>query len=224
MFAWITMGFVPGLGTIFAVRDGYYCLEVQDWGGFILNLFGLVPFMKGFSNIIDVAFAHRVHRLAHTTHQVLHVTSHGRVMRAGRQRSVGVLAGGTHGASDIVTATRKDSIPSRNVSAWPAVLLAFVTATLSPLIMVLLLGAITGFAFLGSVFPRSLAMGGAASAVLWTLGVLALAIRARHIARKMHGQPFSRSGVSLVAVWLASFGFLICALSAAFVLYFELGH
>jgi hypothetical protein len=223
MLAWITMGFVPGLGTVFAMRDGYYCLEVRDWGGFLLNLFGLLPFMKGFSNIIDVAFAHRVHRMAHTTHQVLHATRHERVLRAGSRRSATILAGGAHGASDIVIAVRKDNIPSSNRSAWPAILLALVTASLSPLIMVLLLGAITGFPYFGSVLPLPLAVGSGAAAVLWSLGILALAIHARRTARKMRGQPFSRSVVSLVAVWLASFGLLVCIVSAAFVFYLELG-
>jgi hypothetical protein len=223
VLAWITMGFVPGLGTIFAMRDGYYCIEVGDLGGVFLNLFGLLPFMKGFSNIVDVAFPRRMHHMAHTTHQVLHATRHGRVLRTGGRRSATALTGGAHGASDIVIAVRKGSIPSSNRAAWPALLLAFVTAGLSPLIMVLLLGGITGFAYFGSVFPRSLAMGTGAVAALWSLGIVALAIRARRTARKMLGQPFSRGGVALVAVWLASFGLLICIVSFAFVLYFEFG-
>src|SRR5262249_42792843 len=158
-----------GLGTIFAVRDGYYCVELRDWGGVFLNLFGLLPFMKGFSNIIDVAFTHRIHRMAHTTHQVLHATRHGRAARATSRRTATALAGGAHGASDIVIAGRRDGVPSSNASAWPALVLAFVTAGLSPLIMVSLLGAITGFAYFGSVFPRSLAVGSGAVAVFWCL-------------------------------------------------------
>ena|GEM_PF-5949923 len=223
MLAWIAMGFVPGLGTIFAVRDGLYCLEVKDRGGLFLNLIGLLPFMKGFSNIMDVAFVHRVHRMAHATHQVLHVTRHGRMLHAGSQGTTVALTGGAHGASAIVIAVRKDGTPFRNGAAWPAALLAFITAALSPLIMVLLLGAITGFTYFGSVFPLSLALGSGAVAVLWSLGILILAVHARRIARKMQGQSFSRGGVSLVAVWLASFGSLVCVASVAFVLYFELG-
>jgi len=222
MLAWIVMGFVPGLGTILAVRDGLYCLEVKDGGGLLLNLFGLLPFMKGFSNIMDVAFVHRVHRMTHATHQVLHVARHGRMLHAGSQGATTALTGGAHGAGAIVIAVRKDGTPLRNGAAWPAALLAFITAALSPLVMVLLLGSIDGVTYVGYVFPLWLALGSGAVAVLWSLGVLALAVHARRTARKMRGQSFSRGGVSLVAVWLAGFGSLTCVVSGAFILYLRL--
>src|SRR4029079_15859550 len=58
LLVWILMGFVPGVGTLAALRDGYYSLEVREWGALLLNLLGLIPFIKGFANIADLALLH----------------------------------------------------------------------------------------------------------------------------------------------------------------------
>jgi hypothetical protein len=222
MMAWIIVGFIPGLGTFFALRDGYYSVEVRDRAGLLLNLIGLLPFMKGFSNIIDVAFVHRVHRMAHTTHTVLHVARHGRILRAGSRGPAAVFTGGAHGVGSVAIAVNKEHAPSRNRSAWPAVLLALLSAVLSPILMVLLVSALEGSAYFGYVLPLPLPIAITAVAMLWTVGVLILAVHARSTAKKMRGQPFSRGGVSLVALCFAVFGVLVSLLVSSFVLYAEL--
>ena len=223
MLAWIVVGFVPGLGTLAALRDGYYSLEVREWAALFLNLIGLVPFMKGITNLVDGAFIHRVHqyhRVAHVTHQVIHASRHGRRLHAGTHGTTQVVSGGTHGAAAVALAIKQDDIPSHNSAALPAVLLSLVTTALSlPLIgALLLIGYVDAATPLSQDIPAPVAIGVGIGSFLWSVAVLALSRHARSVAKRLIGQPFARGGISTVAVWLAWFDVVVNLLTGIAVL------
>jgi hypothetical protein len=224
MVAWIAAGFVPGLGTFAALRDGYYSFEVREWGAFLLNLLGLLPFMKGFANIMDRALArrlHHFHRMAHVSHQVVHVTRHGNMVQAGSQGTAQVVTGGTHGAGAIALAVKQDDSPLRNSLALPAVLLALVTAvaSLPQLGMFLAIGFVDAATSFSNVISLPVAVGIGIAGLLWSLGVLTLSIHARSTAKRLKGQPFSRGILSTIALWLAWFDMSVSVMIGITVIY-----
>jgi hypothetical protein len=224
MVAWIAAGFVPGLGTIAALRDGYYSFEVREWGAFLLNVLGLLPFMKGFANIIDRALVrrlHHFHRMAHVSHKVAHVARHGNMARAGSQGTAQVVTGGTHGAGAIALAVKQDDSLLRNSFALPAVLLALVTAvaSLPQLGIFLAIGFIDAATSLSNVISLPVAAGIGIAGLLWSLGVLALSLHARSTAKRLKGQSFSRGMLSTTALWLAWFDMSVSVMIGITVIY-----
>jgi hypothetical protein len=204
-FVWILLGFVPGVGTLAALRDGYYSLEVREWGAFLLNLLGLIPFVKGFANIAQLASLHRLSHTAHVTHQVARVARHQRALRrASRsmQRSAAVATGSAHAGGAVVLAMSHESGPRHNGWAWPAALLALVTFALSPMIVVGSLLLAGGQSLLTVSAPPPIVVAAAVTPVVWCVFVLLLAAQARRVARHMRGRPFARPGVSSTAFWL----------------------
>jgi hypothetical protein len=224
MVAWIAAGFVPGLGTIAALRDGFYSFEVREWGAFLLNLVGLVPFMKGFTNVLDRVLARRLHyfhRMAHVSHQVSHVARHRTMVRAGSQGAAQVVTGGTHEAGAIVLAVKQDAGLLHNRFALPAVLLALVTAVvlLPQLGTFLAIGFIDAATSFSNVISLPVAVSISIVGLLWSLGVLALSLHARSTAKRLKGQAFSRGIVSAMALWLAWFDLLASVIIGITVIY-----
>src|SRR5260221_7488685 len=124
LIALILVGFVPVLGTLAAARDAYYSLEVREWTALLLNLVGLLPFMKGFANLLEVAQLHRLHPVAHAAHQIAHVARHGRKVRAGSREAAAAITGISHEAGAPVLVVSRRDLPLGNGAAWPALLLA----------------------------------------------------------------------------------------------------
>jgi phosphate/sulfate permease len=57
------LGFVPGIGTVMAVRDLVACWLDADWLGMVLNLLAVMPVLGGVPKTVDVLHGvHRVHR------------------------------------------------------------------------------------------------------------------------------------------------------------------
>lgn len=50
----ILFGFVPGLGTLCALRDAWANLRHRDWLGFWLNVLAFVPILGGIAKTIAV--------------------------------------------------------------------------------------------------------------------------------------------------------------------------
>jgi hypothetical protein len=215
LLVWILTGFVPGVGTVAALRDGYYSLEVREWGAFLLNLLGLVPFVKGLTNIAQVASLHRLRHTAHVTHQVARVAR-----RASRsvQRSAAVATGSAHAGGAVALLIGHDSGPRQNGWAWPALLLALPTFAVAPLYVVAALLLVGGQRLLAVSTSLPIVVAIATAPVVWCLFVLVLARRARRIARHMRGRPFARPGVSSLAFWLGLCALLLTALAGAAVL------
>jgi hypothetical protein len=219
--AWILMGFVPGVGTLAALRDGYYSFEVREWGAFLLNLLGLIPFVKGFGNLAQAASLHRLRHTAHVSHQVARVAQ--RASRTSRsvQRSATVATGSAHAGGAVVLVLGhdgEDSGPRQNGLAWPAVLLALITFAVAPLYVIAAGLLVGGQSLLAVSAPLPIVIAGAVAPVVWCLVVLVLALRARRSARHMRGRPFARPGVSALAVWLGLVALLFTALAGAAVL------
>jgi hypothetical protein len=224
LVAWIVSGFVPVLGTIAALRDGYYSFEVREWGAFLLNLLGLLPFMKGFTNVLDRVLArrlHYVHHIAHVSHKAAQAVRHRTVVRAGSQGTAQVVTGGTHEAGAILLAVKQDAGLQRNRSALPAVLLALVTAVvlLPQLGTFLTIGVIDVATSSSNVIVLPVAVGIGIVGLLWCVGVLALSLHARSTAKRLKGQPFSRGILSTMAVWLAWFDMLVSVMIGITVIY-----
>ena len=59
----VVLGFVPGIGTVMAVRDLIACWLDADWLGMVLNLLAVMPVIGGVPKMVDVLHGvHRVHR------------------------------------------------------------------------------------------------------------------------------------------------------------------
>lgn len=57
------LGFVPGIGTVLAIRDLVACWLDADWLGMVLNLLAVMPVIGGVPKTVDVLHGvHRVHR------------------------------------------------------------------------------------------------------------------------------------------------------------------
>jgi hypothetical protein len=57
------LGFVPGIGTVLAIRDLVACWLDADWLGMVLNLLAVMPVLGGVPKAVDVLHGvHRVHR------------------------------------------------------------------------------------------------------------------------------------------------------------------
>jgi hypothetical protein len=221
LVVWILVGFVPVLGTLAAIRDAYYSLEVRDVIAFLFNLLGLLPFMKGLANIMQVSRLHRIHRTAQAVHKVARVARHGRMVRTGRHKAASVITGVSHevGAVALVIGHKRTLL--RNRAAWPALLLALVAFAFFPLAMVAVLAVLAGGAYFSYAIPLPVAVGSGAGVLLCNVGVLALARHARHTARRLKGRPFSRSIVSAAAAWLAWLSFLESIVITLIILYVE---
>jgi hypothetical protein len=223
LLAWILVGFVPGVGTFAALRDGYYSLEVREWGALLLNLLGLIPFIKGFANIAHLASLHRFRHTAHITHRVAHVARHQRGLRVARRgsnvmrRSATAATGSTHAGGAVVLVMNHDSGPRQNVWAWPAALLALFTFAVAPMIVVFALVFVGGQSLLAVSAPLPVIVA-AVAPIVWCVFVLLLAIRARRVARQMRGRPFARLGVSSLAFWLGLCALLLMAFAAGIAL------
>jgi hypothetical protein len=226
LLVWILMGFVPGVGTLAALRDGYYSLEVREWGALLLNLLGLIPFIKGFANIADLALLHRLRHTAHLSHQVAHVARHQRALQAARrgsrsmQRSATVATGSAHAGGAVVLVMNHDSGPRQNAWAWPAALLALITFAVAPVILVFALLVVGGQSLLAVSAPLPLVATAAVAPVVWSVFVLLLALRARRVARRLRGRAFARPGVSSLAFWLGLCALVLIALAAGIALLF----
>jgi len=228
LLVWILMGFVPGVGTLAALRDGYYSLEVREWGALLLNLLGLIPFIKGFANIAHLASLHRLRHTAHVTHHVAHVARHQRALQAARrgsrsmQRSATVATGSAHAGGAVVLVMNHDSGPRQNAWAWPAALLALITFALAPMILAFALLLVGGQSLLAVSAPLPLVVAVAATPMVWCVFVLLVALRARRIARRLRGRPFARPGVSSSAFWLGLCALVLTAFAAGVALLFAL--
>ena len=226
LLVWILMGFVPGVGTLAAMRDGYYSLEVREWGALLLNLLGLIPFIKGFANIADLALLHRLRHTAHVTHHVAHVARHQRALQVARrgsrtiQRSAAAATGSAHAGGAVVLVMNHDSGPRQNAWAWPAALLALITFAVAPMIVVFALLVVGGQSLLAVSAPLPVVIAAAVAPIVWCLFVLLLAVRARRIARRMRGRPFARPVVSSIAFWLGLCALVLMALAAGIALLF----
>lgn len=224
--AWILMGFVPGVGTLAALRDGYYSLEVREWGAFLLNLLGLIPFIKGFANIADLAMLHRLRHTAHVTHHVAHVARHQRALQVARrgsrtmQRSAAAATGSAHAGGAVVLVMNHESSPRQNAWAWPAALLALITFAVAPIFVIFALLVVGGQRLLAVSAPLPVVVAAAVAPIVWCLFVLLLAVRARRIARRMRGRPFARPGMSSIAFWLGLCALVLMALAAGIALLF----
>jgi hypothetical protein len=225
LLVWILMGFVPGVGTLAAMRDGYYSLEVREWGALFLNLLGLIPFIKGFANIADLAMLHRLRHTAHVTHQVAHVARHQRAVQMARrgsrtavQRSATAASGSAHAAGTVVLVMNHDGDPRQNAWAWPAALLALITFAVAPILIVFALFAAGGQSLLAVSAPLPAVVAAAVTPVVWCLFILLLAVKARRVARRLRGRPFARPGVSSLALWLALGALILMAFAAGIAL------
>jgi hypothetical protein len=224
LLAWILMGFVPGVGTLAALRDGYYSLEVREWGALLLNLLGLIPFIKGFANIAHLASLHRLRHTAHITHRVAHVARHQRGLRVARRgsnmmrRSATAATGSTHAGGAVVLVMNHDSGPRQNAWAWPAALLALITFAVTPMIIVVALLVVGGQSLLAMSAPPPVVVAATVAPMVWCVLVLVLAVQARRVARRMRGQPFARRGVSSMAFWLGLCALLLTAFAAGIAL------
>jgi hypothetical protein len=225
LLVWILMGFVPGVGTLAAMRDGYYSLEVREWGALFLNLLGLIPFIKGFANIADLAMLHRLRHTAHLTHQVAHVARHRRALKVAQrgsgsavQRSATAASGSAHAAGTVVLVMNHDSVPRQNAWAWPAALLALITFAVAPMIVVFALLAVGGQSLFAVSPPLPAVAAAAVTPVVWSLLILLLAVKARRVARRMRGRPFARPGVSALAFWLGLCALILMAFAAGMAL------
>lgn len=224
LLVWILMGFVPGVGTLAAMRDGYYSLEVREWGALLLNLLGLIPFIKGFANIADLAMLHRFRHTAHVTHQVARVARHQRALQVTRrgsrtmQRSATAASGSAHAAGTVVLVMNHDNVPRQNAWAWPAALLALITFALAPMIVALEMLIVGGQSLLAVSAPLPVVATVAAATVVWCLFVLLLAVRARRVARRMRGRSFARPVVSSIAFWLGLCALILTAFAAGIAL------
>jgi hypothetical protein len=221
MGVWIVAGFLPVVGSCAAVRDGYYAFEAREWGAFILNLVGLLPFMKGVANVMVARRFLRLNRVSHVAHQMVRVTRRGRVLGAGTQKAAQIVTGETHGVGAIALVVKQDDAPERNRSAPLALLLALITAVVSlPELGVFLATGVLDTATHQSTalsLPEAIAV--ASVGLLWSLGVLILATHARRRSRRLKGRPFSRSILSTLALWLAWFDLLVWVLLAIAVIY-----
>jgi hypothetical protein len=218
LLVWIAVGFIPVAGTLAAMRDAYYSLEVRSWGALALNLIGLLPFMKGFTNLVEVSQLHRVHRIAHTAHQVAHVARHGRGVRRLFGRRNTVVTGVTHEAGAVVLKMEPPPVPPRNGAAGPAVLLGFPLAMLVSLLVVVIPDFIASGSFFGYHMRPAVAIGVAAGALAASFGALALARQARHLAHLLAGKPFARPFVALVSLWLAWYAVAVSVVLVVLVL------
>jgi len=224
LLVWILMGFMPGVGTLAAMRDGYYSLEVREWGALLLNLLGLIPFIKGFANIADLALLHRLRHTAHVTHQVAHVARHQRALQVARrgsrsmQRSAAAATGSAHAAGTVVLVMNHDSGPRQNAWAWPAALLALITFAVAPMIFAFALLVVGGQSLLAVSAPLPVVIAAAVAPVVWCLFVLLLAVRARRVARRLRGRPFARPVVSSIAFWLGLCALVLTAFAAGIAL------
>jgi hypothetical protein len=220
LLAWILEGFVPGVGTLAALRDGYYSLEVREWGAVLLNLLGLIPFVKGFGNIAQVASLHRLRHTAHVSHQVARAAQ--RASRSVR-RSATVATGSAHAGGAVVLLLGHDSGPRQNSWAWPAALLSLLTFAAAPVTLLSALLLAGGQSLLAVSLPLPLVVAGAITPVAWCVFVLVLALRARRVARQMRGRPFARPGVSSLAFWLGLGALILTALAAVAELLYDFG-
>jgi hypothetical protein len=66
----VTLGFIPGLGTLCAIRDLIACIHYRDRFGSILNIFALIPVFGGFAKIFDAI--HDLTRLHHAIQRSRH--------------------------------------------------------------------------------------------------------------------------------------------------------
>jgi hypothetical protein len=216
LLVWILLGFVPGVGTLTAARDGYYSFEVREWGAFLLNLLGLIPFVKGFANIADLALLHRLRHTAHIGHRLAHAARHQQALRQGRhgahavQRSVTTAGGSAHAGGAVVLLMNHANVPRQNAWAWPAALLALITFVASPVLLAGTLFTLGGALLLNESAPLQVLIATGVAAV-WSAFVLLLAIRARRVARRMRGRRFARPGIATTAFWLALVGLLFTA-------------
>jgi hypothetical protein len=80
--------------------------------------------------------------------------------------------------------------------------------------VVLLLGYIDAATPLSKVVPAPVAIGLGIGSLVWSVAVLALCRHARSTAKRLKGQPFSRGGISAVALWLAWFNVIVDLLAA----------
>jgi hypothetical protein len=226
LLVWIFLGFVPGVGTLAAMRDGYYSLEVKAWGAFFLNLLGLIPFIKGFANIADLALLHRLHHGAHIAHSVAHVARHQRALQVAQRGSrtmrhgAAAATGSAHAAGTVALVMNHENVPRQNGWAWPAALLALITFAVAPIIVALEMLIVGGQSLLAVSAPLPVVATVAVATVVWCLLVLLLAVRARRVARRMRGRPFARPIVSSIAFWLGLCALLLTALAAGIALFF----
>jgi hypothetical protein len=224
LLVWILMGFVPGVGSLAALRDGYYSLEVREWGALLLNLLGLIPFIKGFANIADLALLHRLRHTVHVSHQVARVARHQRGLRVARRggnamrRSATAATGSTHAGGAVVLVMNHESAPRQNAWAWPAALLALVTFAMAPVIVALGLLVVGGQRLLAISAPLPVVVAAAAGPLLWGMFVLLLATKSRRVARRLRGRPFARPGVSSLAFWLGLCALVLMAFAAGIAL------
>jgi hypothetical protein len=224
LLAWILIGFIPVVGSLAAARDAYYGLEVRQWDAFVLNLIGLLPFMKGFANLLEVTNIHRIHRAAHIAHQVAHVARHGHMAQAASSRmATNTVATIGHEAGTVALLLNKRGFPLRNGAAWPALLLAVVTSIVAPIALSLLLAIVAGSLYFAHAIPLAVAFGIGLAAVLLSIGTVVLAQHARRTARLLKGHPFSRTLISALAVWLAWLGVLESITVLVFIVAIERG-
>ena len=233
LFVWIILGFVPVVGTVCALRDAYYSVEVHEWGGLVFNLVGLLPFMKGFANIVEVSHLRRLKHLAHATHQVMHVArqeskirkarnlSKIRKVRPGSGKLASVVTGAAHDAGAVSIMLAPQQLTGRNTAAWPALLLGFFSAFVLPVVMLIILDVLAGGAYFSYSIPLGYALGSGIFALVVSAAILLLAGRARRLAKLLHGRAFSRGFVSSIAMGLAWLGVLASVLVMLTILYIE---
>jgi hypothetical protein len=198
----------------------------------LLNLLGLIPFVKGFGNIAQVASLHRLRHTAHVSHQLARAARQQQALRAARrasrtsrsvQRSATVATGSAHAGGAVVLVIGHESGPRQNGWAWPAALLSLITFALAPVILISALLLVGGQTLLAVSAPLAVVVAAAATPVAWCVFVLALALRARRVARQMRGRPFARPGVSAVACWLGLCALVLTALAAVAELLYAFG-
>ncbi|HEV2238738.1 MAG TPA: hypothetical protein VGR57_18920 [Ktedonobacterales bacterium] len=217
LLAWIAVGFVPVIGSLAAVRDAYYSFEVREWSALVLNLLGILPFMKGVTNVLEVAHLHQLHRVAHVAHQVSHVARHGRQVGVAGRRVGRALAGTGHEAGSAVLLTSHE-MPAQNRAAWPALLLSIFSAVVAPMLMAVVLAVAAGSVLLAHAIPLRVPFGASLIAVLLGVIALAVALQARRSARLLKGRPFSRGFVAGLALFLSCLGVLESVMALVFVL------
>lgn len=192
----------------------------------MLNLLGLIPFIKGFANIADLAMLHRLRHTAHVTHHVAHVARHQRALQVARrgsrtmQRSAAAATGSAHAGGAVVLVMNHESGPRQNAWAWPAALLALITFAVAPIFVIFALLVVGGQRLLAVSAPLPVVVAAAVAPIVWCLFVLLLAVRARRIARRMRGRPFARPGMSSIAFWLGLCALVLMALAAGIALLF----
>jgi uncharacterized membrane protein len=191
----------------------------------LLNLLGLIPFIKGFANIADLALLHRLRHTAHIAHSVSHVARHQRALQVAArrgsrtmQRSAAAATGSAHAAGTVALVMNHDSGPRQNAWAWPAALLALITFAVAPMIVALEMLIVGGKSLLAVSAPLLVVATVAVATVVWCLLVLLLAMRARRVARRMRGRPFARPVVSSIAFWLGLLALILTAFAAGIAL------